>query len=67
MLLLGVLFFGLWVAGLVTAHTMGGFIHVLLILAAMALLNSLIRGSSHSNRLAELRASAEQAGYSNEQ
>lgn len=67
MLFLGVFFLGLWVAGLVTSHTLGGFIHVLLILATMALLNSLIRGNSHSNRLAELRASGDETGYSEEQ
>jgi Family of unknown function (DUF5670) len=57
MLVVGVFFLGLWIAGLVTAHTMGGFIHVLLVLAIMALLSTIIRGS-HSHRLAELRSSA---------
>lgn len=61
MLVVGVFLFGLWIAGLATAHTMGGFIHVLLILAIMALLSTLIRGS-HSHRLAELRSSAGQPG-----
>jgi len=55
MLFLGVFFLGLWVAGLVTSYTMGGFIHALLILAMMALLSCLIRGGK-SKRLAELTA-----------
>jgi len=66
MLLLGVLFLGLWLGGLITSYTLGGFIHVLLILAVMALLSCLIRGGN-SNRLAELRAAAEPSGYTNEQ
>ena len=61
MLVVGVFFLGLWITGLVTAHTMGGFIHVLLVLAIMALLNNLIRGN-HSRRLADLRASAARPG-----
>ena len=61
MLVLGVLFIGLWIAGLATAHTMGGFIHVLFVLAIMALLSYMIRGS-HSRRLSELRSSASQPG-----
>jgi Family of unknown function (DUF5670) len=55
MLFLGVFFLGLWFAGLITSYTMGGFIHVLLILAMMALLSCLIRGGK-SKRLAELIA-----------
>jgi hypothetical protein len=61
MLLVGVFFLGLWITGLATAHTMGGFIHVLLVLAIMALLSCMIRGS-HSRRLAELRSSASEPG-----
>jgi hypothetical protein len=34
----------LWAIGLVTAHTMGGFIHVLLILAIVAVLVRVIQG-----------------------
>jgi hypothetical protein len=34
----------LWVLGLVTAHTMGGFIHVLLVLAIIAVLYRVITG-----------------------
>lgn len=55
MLLIGVFFFGLWVTGLVTATTMGGFIHVLLVLSIVALLSRMIRGGN-STRTAELRA-----------
>jgi Family of unknown function (DUF5670) len=60
MLFLGVFFLGLWLAGLVTSYTMGGFIHVLLILAIMALLSRLIRGGN-STRFAELTASEERS------
>jgi hypothetical protein len=34
----------LWVLGLVTAHTMGGFLHVLLFLALVIILFRLIKG-----------------------
>jgi hypothetical protein len=56
MLVIGVFFLGLWIAGMATSITLGGFIHVLLILSLMALLSSLIQGGK-SRRLAELRAS----------
>jgi Family of unknown function (DUF5670) len=65
MLFLGVFFLGLWLAGLVTSYTMGGFIHVLLILAIMALLSRMIRGGN-SNRLAELTASGEPSSLPNQ-
>jgi hypothetical protein len=65
MLFLGIFFLGLWVAGLVTSYTMGGFIHALLILAAMALLSCLIRGGN-STRLAELTASSEPSSVPNQ-
>lgn len=61
MLFIGVFFLGLWITGLATSHTMGGFIHVLLVLAIMAMVSNLIRGS-HSRKLAELRASASEPG-----
>jgi len=34
----------LWILGLVTAHTMGGFIHILLVLAIVAFLIQIISG-----------------------
>jgi hypothetical protein len=34
----------LWLVGLVSAHTMGGFIHILLILAIATLLINIIQG-----------------------
>ena len=34
----------LWILGLVTAHTIGGFIHVLLVLAIISVAYQLIRG-----------------------
>jgi hypothetical protein len=34
----------LWVLGLVTSYTMGGFIHVLLVLAVIVILVRLIQG-----------------------
>jgi len=41
---LAVILVVLWVLGLVTAHTMGGFIHVLLVLAIIAVLFRVITG-----------------------
>ncbi len=61
MLLIGVFFLGLWITGLATSNTMGGFIHVLLILSIMTLLSRMIRGGN-SGRAAELRASAPRPG-----
>ena len=61
MVVVGVFFLGLWITGLATSHTMGGFIHVLLVLSIMALLSSVIRGNN-SRRLADLRSSAGQPG-----
>jgi hypothetical protein len=34
----------LWLLGLVSSYTMGGFIHILLVLAVIAVLVSLIQG-----------------------
>ncbi len=34
----------LWVLGLVTSYTMGGFIHILLVLAVIAILYQIISG-----------------------
>lgn len=34
----------LWLLGLVTAYTMGGFIHILLIIAVVSVLLRVIRG-----------------------
>ena len=61
MLLIGVVFCALWITGLATSYTMGGFIHVLLILGITALLSRMIRGTN-SSRVAELRASVPPAG-----
>jgi uncharacterized membrane protein len=61
MFLIGVFFLGLWITGLATSHTMGGFIHVLLVLALMALFSNMMRGN-HARRLEELRSSASQPG-----
>ena len=36
----------LWVLGLVTGHTMGGFVHVLLVLALILGLIALVRGKN---------------------
>ena len=55
MFLVALLFVGLWIAGLATSYTMGGFIHVLLILGMILIFSRLIRGS-HSSRLAEMHA-----------
>jgi hypothetical protein len=61
MFLIGVIFLGLWIAGLTTSYTLGGFIHALLVLAVVALFSHMIRGNS-SSRLAELRAAAAPTG-----
>lgn len=34
----------LWLLGIVTAHTIGGFIHILLVIAVIMILVRLIRG-----------------------
>ena len=34
----------LWLLGLVTSHTMGGFVHLLLVIAVVAFLVRIIRG-----------------------
>jgi hypothetical protein len=57
MTLLAVLFLGLWITGVATSNTMGGFIHVLLILGIVVFVNGMIRGNKTS-KLHELRASA---------
>jgi hypothetical protein len=58
MFLLGILFLGLWIAGEATAYTLGGFIHVLLVLSLVTLLSQMIR-SQRGSRLAELSTSHE--------
>jgi len=35
----------LWLLGLVSSHTMGGFIHVLLVIAVIVVLLNIIQGS----------------------
>ncbi len=39
-----VVLFVLWLLGMVTSYTMGGFVHALLILAVVVVLVNLIRG-----------------------
>ncbi len=34
----------LWLLGLITSHTMGGFIHILLVIAVVVVLVRIIRG-----------------------
>ena len=41
----------LWALGLVSSYTMGGFIHILLVLAIIAVVVSLIRGRTTDPRL----------------
>jgi Family of unknown function (DUF5670) len=49
--ILAVVFAGLWLLGLVTSYTLGGFIHVLLVLAVVSVLVRLIVGrKSHTLR-----------------
>jgi hypothetical protein len=41
---LAVVFVALWLLGLITSYTMGGFIHVLLVVAVVAVLVRVISG-----------------------
>lgn len=41
---IGVLLLLLWLAGMITSYTLGGFIHVLLLLAIIAVLVRVIQG-----------------------
>jgi hypothetical protein len=41
---IAVILLALWLVGLVTAHTMGGFIHVLLVIALVVFLIRVIQG-----------------------
>ena len=42
--LIAIILVVLWILGLVTSHTIGGFIHVLLIIAIVVILVRVIRG-----------------------
>ena len=42
-----ILFVLLWAFGLITSHTLGGFIHVLIVLAVVMLLVRVIQGPAH--------------------
>ena len=37
----------LWILGMVTSYTLGGWIHILLVLAVIAIVVNLIRGNRH--------------------
>jgi hypothetical protein len=41
---IAVIFIILWLVGLISSYTMGGFIHILLVIAIVAILLRLIRG-----------------------
>jgi len=41
---LGLILLALWAIGMVTSHTLGGFIHILLLLAVAAVLIRFIQG-----------------------
>jgi hypothetical protein len=45
-----VVLLALWILGLVTGRTMGGFVHVLLVLALVLALISLVRGKNPDSR-----------------
>jgi len=55
MFLVAVFFLGLWIVGLTTSYTMGGFIHVLLVLSLVALFSKFIT-ANRSSQLAEIRS-----------
>jgi len=42
--IIAVVFIVLWVLGLVTSYTMGGFIHILVVVAAVVVIVRIIRG-----------------------
>ena len=41
---IAVILFFLWAVGLVTSYTMGGFIHILLVIAIVVVLSNVIQG-----------------------
>jgi len=41
---IAVIMLALWLLGLITAHTMGGFVHILLVVAVVIVLVRLIQG-----------------------
>jgi hypothetical protein len=43
---IAIIFVVLWILGLVTSYTMGGFIHALLVIAVVVILVRLIQGRS---------------------
>ncbi len=47
----------LWLLGVVTSYTLGGFIHILLVLAVVALIFQLISGPENSSLEARRHAS----------
>lgn len=44
LLTIGIILIALWILGLVTSYTLGGFIHILLVLAVISILIRIIRG-----------------------
>jgi len=44
-----IIFVVLWLLGLVSSYTLGGFIHVLLVIALIMILTRVIRGNRTSN------------------
>jgi hypothetical protein len=45
---IAVVFIVLWLLGLVTSYTMGGFLHILLVVAAVVILVRIIQGPRRS-------------------
>ena len=41
---IAVIMLALWLLGLITAHTMGGFVHILLVIAVVILIINLVQG-----------------------
>ncbi len=44
-----IILFILWVLGLVSSYTLGGWIHILLVLAVIVLIFNLLQGDEHSD------------------
>jgi len=50
LLVIGLIFIVLWALGLVTSYTLGGAIHVLLVIAIIAIIVWLVLGRSYGRR-----------------
>lgn len=47
---IAIIFFLLWAIGLITSYTLGGFIHILVVVAVVMLLIQIIKRPGHKNQ-----------------